>query len=113
MSASERTAAAEQPRAVDRLKPAQRRRAVALALATDMLRERPQPAVVNTSGRTTAAPATDDVVRLAVFILRGEERRGARQAVWHVGPVATSTPAPPDPGVVQGARRRVVDNPQA
>lgn len=112
MSASERTAAAEQPRAIDRLKPAQRRRAVALALASDLLRDRPQPALVNTSGRTTAAPATDDVVRLATFILRGEQRSGATvgQVVWH-GP--TSTPAPPDPGVVQGARRRVVDNPQA
>lgn len=98
--------AAEQPRAVDRLKPAQRRRAVALALASDMLRDRPQPAIVNTSGRTTSAPATDEVVRLAVFILHGEQR-------VVVPSMPTSTPAPPDPGVVQGARRRIVDNPQA
>ena len=112
MSASERTAAAEQPRAIDRLKPAQRRRAVALALASDLLRDRPQPALVNTSGRTTAAPLTDDVVRLATFILQGEQRGAtAGQVVWHGG--VTSTPAPPDPGVVQGTRRRVVDNPQA
>jgi len=71
MSDASAVRAHDQPRSIDRLKPAQRRRAVALALATDMLRDRPQPALVNSSGKLTPAPSTDDVVRLAVFILRG------------------------------------------